>query len=193
MGFDSPQDQIREAIKDAENQDILVFASASNGGANKIDPISFPARFYTKVFCIHASDAFGNKVTSSPPPQIDKENFSVIGAGINSAWPPAAMERKSGTSFSTPIAAAIAALVLEYVNQRNEDCPGAEGKAPAFLEDHRKVLHTREGMAAVLKKMGSPLAEKFRYLRPWVLWGEKGRRYDHQRVLTDLKALVENI
>ncbi|KFY22519.1 hypothetical protein V493_06531 [Pseudogymnoascus sp. VKM F-4281 (FW-2241)] len=194
LGFNSPQDQITEAIKEANNRDILIFASASNHGANKINPISFPARDQNRVFCIHATDAFGVNLTSSPPLQPDRANFTVIGDGIKSAWTlPAGMKRKSGTSFSTPIAAAIAALVLEYVNQSSEGCSSAEGRAPAIQDRNRKKLHRHEGMAAVFTKMGTPRAGGFRYLRPWVLWGERAPRFSRERVLRNLEELVENI
>lgn len=186
LGFNHPQWQIREAITEAYGKNILVFASASNSGANPIDPIAFPARMPT-VICISATDSLGNKLTTTPPFQSMKENFSVIGAGINSAWLQETMERKSGTSFATPIAAGLAALVLEYANQRNEETPGA------FQERHLKTLHTRDGMAPILTKMGSPEASGFRFLRPWVLWGDRSRRKSHSRVVGDIIGLVENV
>jgi hypothetical protein len=80
------------------------------------------------------------------------------------------MERKSGTSFLTPSAVAIAALILEYMNQRNDDCPGGPEEKPAFSEDHRKTLHMYERMLTVLKKIGISLTDGFRYLQSWALW-----------------------
>lgn len=98
------------------------------------------------------------------------------------------MQRKSGTSFSTPIAASIAALVLEYVKQMKTD--------QSITEDRRtelyKSLHTREGMAKVFIEMGTPKSGDFRYLRPWVLWGEERKRHSRQKVLERLEELVED-
>ncbi|PVH85654.1 subtilisin-like protein [Cadophora sp. DSE1049] len=186
LGFDHPQGEICKAITEAYGQNILVFASASNSGANPIEPIAHPARMPT-VFCISATDAYGNKLTTSPPAQTGKENFSVIGAGINSSWPADKMERKSGTSFATPIAAGLAALVLEYANQRNMATPGA------FSEQEMRTLHTREGMAMILEKMGKPKAGEFQFLRPWALWGNKARRKLHGRVTAVMAEMLEGV
>jgi hypothetical protein len=139
------------------------------------------------VFCISATDALGNKLATTPPAQTGKENLSVIGAGINSAWVSEQMERKSGTSFATPIAAGLAALALEYANQRNTATPGA------FSNQDLKTLHTREGMATILKRMGKPKAGSFRFLRPWALWGDKSRRKTHDRVIAAMTDLLEDI
>lgn len=186
LGFNHPQEEISEAITEAYGKKVLVFASASNSGANPIYPIAHPARMAT-VFCINATDALGNKLTTTPPAQTGKENFSVIGAGINSAWVSEQMERKSGTSFATPIAAGLAALTLEYANQRNTATPGA------FSDQDLRTLHTREGMAAILRKMGKPKAGQFRFLRPWALWGDKARRKGNARVIATMKDLLEDV
>lgn len=107
------------------------------------------------------------------------------------------MLRKSGTSFSTPVAAATAALVLEYVKQIKTESSGAGGDELVIAEDRREILygkvHQREGMVKVFKEMGSPKAEGFRYLKPWVLWGEAGKRRSRDKVVEKLEELVENV
>lgn len=97
------------------------------------------------------------------------------------------MERKSGTSFATPIAAGLTALVLEYANQRNKESPGS------IDEELMKTLHTRDGMVKILAMMGTPDAGGFMFLRPWVLWGDRGRRKRPDDVVRDIIRLVENV
>ncbi|CAG8961987.1 hypothetical protein HYFRA_00014032 [Hymenoscyphus fraxineus] len=186
LGFSHSQGEIREAITQAYAKNILVFASASNSGANPIHPIAYPARMAT-VFCISATDALGNKLLTTPPAQTGKENFSIIAAGIKSAWISERMERKSGTSFATPIAAGLAALALEYANQRRTATPGV------FSVQDLKTLHTRDGMATILKRMGEPEMGFFRFLRPWVLWGDESERRPHDRVIATIKESLEGI
>jgi subtilisin family serine protease len=73
-----------------------------------------------QVICINSTDGFGNPSAWNPSPTRDR-NFSIIGEGIEAAWPTqlGATNAKvaSGTSVATPIAAGIAALILQYARQ----------------------------------------------------------------------------
>ena len=140
----SGYDEIETAIKDAHCIDVLLFAAASNGGANH--DRTWPARD-EHVFCIHSTDAKGNRSKFSPTAVYDNINFATVGEAIESAWPvqlcdPSAelVKYKSGTSFATPIAAGIAAFLLEY--------------AKLYLSEAQLGrLKRHSGMKSVLGKM----------------------------------------
>lgn len=86
--------------------------------------IAFPAS-YPRVICINSADGSGARSRYNPPPESTSHNFSVLGKAGSSAWPigfgEGAEKRQWGTSTSTPIAAAIAALVLELAKQLKLD------------------------------------------------------------------------
>lgn len=112
-------DEITQAIKIAYSQDTLVFAAASNSGA--FHGRAFPASL-SNLFAIYAATGMGNRGPTTPSHEKHRDNFSTLGVAVESAWPKALSEnpwkrRKSGTSFSTPIAAGIAAFVLFYARQ----------------------------------------------------------------------------
>jgi hypothetical protein len=134
------------AIQRAHQAHILMFAAASNNGAN--NGRSFPAR-HQQVICIHSTDANGNRSRFSPTVITADNNFATIGESIESAWPeylsnPAAnkasVAHKSGTSFATPIAAGIAAFLIQYARLH-------------LLEEQAKTIKQSSRMKAVLKEI----------------------------------------
>jgi uncharacterized protein YbaA (DUF1428 family) len=143
----------------------LMFAAASNGG--KLDWRRFPAS-HPDVFCIHSATSDGNPSSFNPTADAN-DNYSVLGEFVEAPHKGTATERLSGTSVATPIAAGIAALVLDFARQKKS-------------EDQRKVvreprkLRTKEGMDNVFAKMVDPRmkgrsnAEYFN-LQPWHLLG----------------------
>lgn len=123
----------------------LLFAAASNEGANQNR--TFPAR-HAEVICIHASDANGEPLGFNPPHVSDDNNFATIGEAVESAWPThlcnqgndASIAYRTGTSFATPIAAGIAAFLLQY------------GKENLDEADNER-LATSAGMRAVFRSI----------------------------------------
>lgn len=83
---------------------------------------------YSDVFCIHSTDGSGNGSSFNPTPRDSTINFATIGEAVESSWPkdlciptedPSVRtftKIKFGTSFATPIAVGIAALVLRYTS-----------------------------------------------------------------------------
>jgi hypothetical protein len=165
FGFPRSSDIVGEAIMRAYGKGILMFAATRNDGGNR--EIAYPASHRT-VIGIFSTDGDGNKSGFNPnPPDDDGSYLSTLGEAVESSWPKHLQQegqhgstlRKSGTSFATPIAAAMAANVLDYAKLQLD-----------MGEKHMKRLHEVERMLEVLKLMAPEKRDGYRYLAPWLLW-----------------------
>jgi subtilisin family serine protease len=138
-----------KAIQNARTNRILMFAAASNDGANH--GRAFPAKD-SGVFCIHSSDANGRPSGFNPIAEEDDVNFCFLGENVESHWPVGIgghnedMRVMSGTSVATPIAAGAAASLLSLVRQHEKDVPFDSDRLGWWLKD-------LDFMKAVLKSM----------------------------------------
>jgi hypothetical protein len=144
FGFPLGIRDIWHQVTRATQNNILVFAAASNDGRNQSR--MFPASQHS-VFALHSTNGKGIKSDFNPPPAKD-ENFSILGEYIESAWltntagGSGSTRRLSGTSFATPIAVCLSAFLLTYV--------------PVLVPNHEALFHkiqSYEGMRNMLQAM----------------------------------------
>jgi hypothetical protein len=168
--FEDLVDSIQDAIRTASNAPVIMFAAASNNGKN--EKRAFPARYDPWVICVHASDGKGNDGGINPPKE-SGANFMTLGTGLTlleRRWVGEGRTRqatyktvyKSGTSFATPIAAGIAATVLDLA-----------GRVSAIKDRTRKKLKRCEVMKKVLRLMSTPkhdYGDGYCFLAPWNHW-----------------------
>ncbi|KAM0290547.1 hypothetical protein ACHAO9_004905 [Fusarium lateritium] len=154
---DDEYDSLEKAIKNAQFNDVLLFAAASNDGANA--KRAWPAR-HSGVICVHSTAADGNP-SSFNPIAVPGDNFAIIGEAVEGAWPRDLCEEqnntsllmhKSGTSFVTPIAAGIAAFLLQYARLNLSKRDAAR-------------LKQFEGMTAALRRI-SVVKNGYNYIAP---------------------------
>ena len=135
---------IQDAIDEAFKAKILMFCAASNGGGN--DDIAYPAN-QDEVICINSADGQGTPSTFNPDEPAMGRNLCALGEDVRSSWPTKfklGQQRKSGTSFATPIAAALAAVVLDYARHH------AQSEDEKFYVSQ---LRKRKGMLEVFRFM----------------------------------------
>jgi hypothetical protein len=123
-----------------------------------------------QVISVNSSDGFGSKSRFTPFPKDNDDNFSTVGEAVEVAWPMSlaqgGMRMTSGTSIATPIAAGIAALVLEFVFQRGP-------KGSDTLPNITRLLHY-DGMRAVLSSMcGTITPDGYHWIQPWSLFSKR--------------------
>jgi subtilisin family serine protease len=154
MSFSIPKTPaVKRIIREAEKDGVIVFVAASNNGANTAR--SFPATLDT-VLCIHANDGKGNKGSMNPEPEPNRDNLSTLGVAVPSVWENGVY--LSGTSYATPVAAAITAVILCFVE--------AAVTANQMPNESKEEAFDREGMKGILLSM-SVLRDGYNCIVPW--------------------------
>lgn len=173
FGFSHDVPKISQALTDAvhyKKGHLLLFAAASNSGGNS--RLSFPAS-HPLVTSIRATTYDGGFPSYNPPPEDDEGIcFGTLGENVLSAWPPKLDEEEetyqTGTSVATPIAAGVAAFILEYIRcEHGKDLLG-QG-LPGFDMIWDK-LRRKKGMEILFKHISSSRDNKHFYVAPWRLF-----------------------
>ncbi|KAK1069433.1 hypothetical protein LTR33_010906, partial [Friedmanniomyces endolithicus] len=167
MSFGWPKEDksrsISQAIETASTERdgrVLFFAAASNSGGDYAE--WFPAS-HDFVNAIRATTSEGSFDTFNAPPNFSGADvlgtlgIDVLGASRDPENP----ERSdSGTSFATPIAAAIAALVLDAAKMN------AQASSGQLNNDTYGTLRTRQGMRKMFfaESMSRKMNERSWYL-----------------------------
>jgi len=98
----------------------MVFSSASNDGVE--GSRTYPAKLPGVISC-YTTNSQGKGSDFNTPAEA-APNFSFVGEEIRPIWPrktakvPERMKYKSGTSFATPVAVSVAALMIGYIEQK---------------------------------------------------------------------------
>ncbi|VUC37918.1 unnamed protein product [Clonostachys rosea] len=164
LGFEVEHVCIKEAINLAFKQGVIIFAAASNDGANRsvMEGLPFPACM-PEVICINSCDGNGTAPSKFNPPPVDGSfNFLTLGESVpvQVEWPTGTEKiRLTGTSFAAPVATAIAALLIEFLLQ----------KPLRRQPELRKKALCRDGMIKLFAGMSKSVAGGFQYLLPWSL------------------------
>jgi subtilisin family serine protease len=176
FGLEEEHGGMQKAIIEAYSKNILMFAAASNEGGNRI--VTYPAR-KEQVICIYATDGKGEPYRSNPTPIGNSYRFATLGEGVKSAWPKglkkgvAPEQRMTGTSFATPIAAGIAACLLEFA------------LVHGMPDNSYSSLRTRQGMQAVFGKLLVDVRKELHYIHPWRLFSESREPLDILLLMKD--------
>lgn len=164
----------------ADQKRKLMFAAACNDGGNVPGP-SFPDT-HSRVICVSSANGNGNW-SDNPVVKETVKCISALGEDVKAAWRINLSEpqienrsrqispsmvgpsvRLSGSSVVAAVAAATAALILEFARQPSMAV--LEILDPQKLED----LHTQRGMYRVLGRIWRHDGIKIRrYITPWSL------------------------
>ncbi|KAI8663494.1 hypothetical protein NCS57_00950600 [Fusarium keratoplasticum] len=153
---------INEELTQALDKGKLVFAAAGNPGP--YERRAWPAR-KKGVIAVHATDWSGTGTRTNPNPE-GGLNLATLGYNIKMRWPDRNSHGElknvyiSGSSFATPIAAGIAANVLEFARQELE-----------MNEGKKWLLYSHHGMTKILKAMSGQRGD-YDFVHPLALWEE---------------------
>lgn len=155
---------ILDALLKARTRKVLLFAAAGNEGGNQ--GVFWPAKLLD-VIRINAADRYGNAAGFNPTDGA-RRRICTLGEAVPSCELDTKnnneVVHRSGTSFATPIAVAIAAIVLGFI-----DDTGDLG-VPEDFERLKPRLRTRSGMESILCETCVLQREEragFSYITPW--------------------------
>ncbi|KAI0836730.1 ankyrin [Hypoxylon sp. FL0890] len=175
FGYDSAPEEVEEALNRASQNKVIVFAAMSNGGS--LEGARWPARNEIYAIGVHSCDENGTRSGFTPLPAPNADNFMTTGENIVTHWPRAKggpFRLDDGTSFATPVAVAMAALILAFVEQKI--CKIQRAKAEKLVRVEK--LHDNYWMSALLKSISSLEANSgYHTMRPELLWKDLPIRY----------------
>jgi hypothetical protein len=169
MSFGFPQlephlEGLNKALLEAHSAGIVLFAAGHNSGGR--EQVSFPAnRDY--VICIGACDGFNNPSRFNP--SLIDNMFCTLGENITTPFQIPGSSSKSGTSYATPIAAGMAAVLMDWVIQESRTWSGEE-------RHHALKVKTKNGIINIFGQRLSEQRGVYRVLTPWNLFNERSIR-----------------
>ncbi|EWC48474.1 hypothetical protein DRE_02243 [Drechslerella stenobrocha 248] len=193
LGFEREDESIRRAVRDAHNRDKIILAAASNSGS--IIPhkrVAYPARIQGQVLSIRSATGQNVRSHASPTPSNGDDNFMVLGEGIKAAWPTTLnngylTRYVSGSSFATPVAAGIAALLMEFSIQKEKSGPNIPKESAAILWTYRGIRKVFQNMSAVDDQS---MNVDCRMICPWKLF-DPDRGYEGCRI--EINRLMQGV
>ncbi|KAM0523306.1 hypothetical protein ACHAPE_001801 [Trichoderma viride] len=153
LGFEREQQLVNEAIDRAYKSGILIFAAASND--RNFSSVYCPAILTEQVFGIFSTNAGIRESPSLNPSPIGGDNFAIFGENIELSEGGPLVQ---GTSYSTSIAAGLAAMLLDFVHQ----------EADIHRMREFSNLKKKPGMRMVFREMAKP-DNGYLCIRPWKL------------------------
>lgn len=180
FGFTEDVKSIRNAISNAENNhNVIFFAAANNDGLN--EPEMFPASMESVISIRGTSHdgTFDPQYNPKSPHYNPGPQYGSFARNVPCAWTSESLT-KSGCSIATPIAAAIAAMIISFVDHE------------PTLKDYRDVVRTRRGMLSIFRTMtDNPHALRL-YLAPWQLFeGNRKPRVLIEHALTNIPHFAQ--
>jgi hypothetical protein len=170
FGFDNDDLKVDEALGLARSKKILIFAAMANEGIYK--KAAWPARVSDDAIGIHSCVDMGKISSSFTPMLVERDsNFMVVGEGIIAHWPNAkggGFHPVEGTSFATPVAVSMAALILAFANQTRCRKLREESKKKVRVE----ALGLNWGMRRVLEAISEKSTDGYLWINPMLLWAK---------------------
>ncbi|KAI2466433.1 ankyrin [Annulohypoxylon bovei var. microspora] len=180
FGYEYSPNVVREALKRAQQKRIIVFAAMSNGGS--FEKAKWPAREEMCAIGIHSCDENGTKSGFTPLRNPNTDNFMVVGDNVLTHWPMSKgrpFRLDSGTSFATPVAAAMAALILAFVEQNIGKGNRKDAQELIGLEVLEE-LHENIGMIRLFKSISFAGPDPgYLLIHPQLLW--KDLQFAHRK------------
>lgn len=173
--------KVRDALREAQENTIVVFAAISNEGTHQ--PIAWPASDSRYAIGIHSCNDSGTRSSSfAAPPSKNGANFMVVGKGILSQRVTArggGFKVVEGSSYATPVASAIGALVLTYIRQhaRKKEREKAEEQLGSGVLDEARNNH---GMIKILEAISKEVESRYRSLPSTLFWGHGNFRDEQE-------------
>jgi hypothetical protein len=195
LGFDDLDKDIRRVVHYASSKDIVIIAAASNSGSRvPYRRVAYPARMNGHVISIRSATSQSERAAASPLPSANDDNFMLLGEAIRAACVQTqSIAYFSGSSFATPIAAGIAALIIEFSKHKHTK-PKAMRGAPYVKADAQKMVCTYEGIRKIFRDMATVPDQRIdsgcALITPWQLFAHGRRTID---VGVHIAVLMKNI
>lgn len=155
----------------AKDNKILVFAAMNNEGNH--EEARWPARDRSLAIGIHGSQPNGVYACSyAGRPVEDNPNFMVRGEDIETHWLGGKFQLAQGSSYATPIAVSMAAVILHFAHQKTPKPQEGDTAAPEQLRiPGKERLKEARVMIQLLEHVSNPsLDGNFLWIHPALLW-----------------------
>jgi hypothetical protein len=171
FGYEAEVEVIEKALKKADDNNVLLIAAASNVGGNTALAQRWPGT-RDNVMSVYAAEGKGFQYADNPPSRANAYNFATLGVMVPVWSVPndSGISQEmycTGTSYATPIAAAIAASVLEFIRHTESDYVNQ------FPKNRRERLQDRVDIAKTAVSRASGMSKVF------MLMAEKKGDYDY--------------
>jgi hypothetical protein len=171
FGFEGVVDEIDEALNFATSHNVLLIAAASNVGGNTARARRWPGT-RDNVLSMCATEGNGCEYKGNPPPKDNDFNFATLGVMVPVWTVPVGQGNsqqiyRSGTSIATPVAASIAASIIELIRRTEEE----------YVNQHSE--HERNDVKDRVKRAKVAISQARGMCKVFLLMAQKTGRYHY--------------